>query len=147
MKAHETHYGGYDFRSRLEAQWAVFFDALGIKWAYEPNSFHTMAGSYLPDFQLIDGKRKIFVEVKPGWPHTQEQNKCIALAQKVDGAMVFFCCGKPGAETIVLVEYRAEYQTYMLDQWLDSNHGFWVRLHGCTELDVILAYHKASTTL
>jgi hypothetical protein len=27
-----TRYKGYHFRSRLEARWAVFFDALGIKW-------------------------------------------------------------------------------------------------------------------
>lgn len=31
IKPIETHYNGYRFRSRLEARWAVFFDALGIK--------------------------------------------------------------------------------------------------------------------
>lgn len=30
MKAIETRYKGYRFRSRLEARWAVFFDALGL---------------------------------------------------------------------------------------------------------------------
>ena len=32
MKAIETEYNGYRFRSRLEARWAVFFDALGIEY-------------------------------------------------------------------------------------------------------------------
>lgn len=35
LTAIETEYGGYKFRSRLEARWAVFFDMLGIKWEYE----------------------------------------------------------------------------------------------------------------
>ena len=30
IKAIETYYKGYRFRSRLEARWAVFFDAAGI---------------------------------------------------------------------------------------------------------------------
>src|ERR1022692_1636793 len=30
-----TQYNGYRFRSRLEARWAVFFNALHIKYVYE----------------------------------------------------------------------------------------------------------------
>ena len=52
------------FRSRLEARWAVFFDALGIRWLYEPEAFELPSGArYLPDFYLPDLKR--WVEVKP----------------------------------------------------------------------------------
>ncbi len=36
IKAIDTVYNGYKFRSRLEARWAVFFDAAGIKYEYEP---------------------------------------------------------------------------------------------------------------
>lgn len=35
----ETSYAGCRFRSRLEARWAVFFDALDIPWDYEPQGF------------------------------------------------------------------------------------------------------------
>lgn len=53
IKAIETEYKGYRFRSRLEARWAVFFDALGIKWEYEPQGFLLPSGlQYLPDFQI-----------------------------------------------------------------------------------------------
>lgn len=53
MKAIETTYKGYRFRSRLEARWAVFFDALGLKWAYEPEGFELGGGvRYLPDFRV-----------------------------------------------------------------------------------------------
>jgi len=53
-----------NFRSRLEARWAVFFDALGEEWQYEVEGFELPSGRYLPDFYLP--KRKTYVEVKPG---------------------------------------------------------------------------------
>jgi len=51
MKAIETVYNGYRFRSRLEARWAVFFDHAGIEYEYEPEGFELGDGTrYLPDF-------------------------------------------------------------------------------------------------
>ena len=69
MKAIETNYKGYRFRSRLEARWAVFFNALGIKWEYEPEGYVLDDGlCYLPDFKLhgFVGRANgdIYVEVK-----------------------------------------------------------------------------------
>ena len=32
ITAIQTEYGGYKFRSRTEARWAVYFDALGITY-------------------------------------------------------------------------------------------------------------------
>lgn len=63
IKAIETEYNGYRFRSRLEARWALFFDALGIRYEYEPEGYSLSDGSmYLPDFYLPD--IKYYVEVK-----------------------------------------------------------------------------------
>ncbi len=52
MKAIETIYNGYRFRSKLEAKWAVFFDQLGIRYEYEPEAFKVDNGWYTPDFFL-----------------------------------------------------------------------------------------------
>lgn len=60
VKAIETSYAGCRFRSRLEARWAVFFDAMGIEWHYEPEGYeleHRLSNQpgtvrYLPDFWL-----------------------------------------------------------------------------------------------
>lgn len=53
IRAIETEYKGYRFRSRLEARWAVFFDALGIEYEYEPEGFCLPSGKlYLPDFRI-----------------------------------------------------------------------------------------------
>ena len=64
INAIETHYNGYLFRSRLEARWAVFFDAGGIKYNYEEQGYKNEAGEYyLPDFFLPE--MSTHVEVKP----------------------------------------------------------------------------------
>jgi hypothetical protein len=53
IKAIQTKYNGYHFRSRLEARWAVFFDTLGIKYLYENEGYDLgELGWYLPDFEI-----------------------------------------------------------------------------------------------
>jgi hypothetical protein len=87
IKAIETRYKNYRFRSRLEARWAVFFDTLGIAWEYEKEGYDLGdAGWYLPDFWLPE--MKIWAEVKP----TQEDaalQKPRALARHMPG-LIFF---------------------------------------------------------
>ena len=63
----ETLYNGIRFRSRLEARWAVFFDALKMRWEYEPEAYALPSGNYLPDFRITDGAPSgdCWVEVKP----------------------------------------------------------------------------------
>lgn len=71
IKAIQTQYKGYHFRSRLEARWAVFFDACGYQWEYEPEGFDLGDGVYyLPDFKIYgvddNGDDYIFwIEIKP----------------------------------------------------------------------------------
>ena len=69
----ETVYKGCKFRSRLEARWAVFFDAMDIRWEYEPQGYETETGDYLPDFYLPD--EDFWVEVKPDRPGAMEELK------------------------------------------------------------------------
>ncbi len=66
-RAIETRYKGYRFRSRLEARWAVFFDALGLKWEYEPEGFDLGDGvRYLPDFKATSPTGLVaWYEIKP----------------------------------------------------------------------------------
>jgi hypothetical protein len=87
----ETHYKGYRFRSRLEARWAVFFDALGVPYEYEREGFDLgRAGWYLPDFWLP--KQHCWIEIKPDRPNPAEDDKAYALA-KATQQMVFVFWG------------------------------------------------------
>lgn len=72
----ETVYGGYRFRSRLEARWAVFFDALGVKWKYETQGYEVDGFKYLPDFYLPESND--WVEVK-GDPDGMEVRRMQAI--------------------------------------------------------------------
>jgi hypothetical protein len=70
IKAIETHYKGYRFRSRLEARWAVLLDFLGCHYQYEPEGFDFGGDRYLPDFWLPIAKPEIpgsgyWLEIKP----------------------------------------------------------------------------------
>jgi hypothetical protein len=56
-----TRYNGVNFRSRLEARWAAFFDLCGRRWAYEPFDIE----GYIPDFMLYGKVRNALVEIKP----------------------------------------------------------------------------------
>lgn len=62
IKPIETWYNGIKFRSRLEARWAVFFDACGIKYEYEPEGYEIDGKKYLPDFHLPE--LEVYAEVK-----------------------------------------------------------------------------------
>lgn len=65
IKAIQTQYKGYNFRSRLEARWAVAFDRMGVNWRYEPECFDLgKFGHYLPDFRIEYKGKRAWVEVK-----------------------------------------------------------------------------------
>lgn len=89
IKAIETVYNGYRFRSRLEARWAVFFDVAGIKYEYEPEGFELPSGRrYLPDFLIHNcterGCGDLWVEVK-GEMSSEDEKKIeeFSLSNKI----------------------------------------------------------------
>lgn len=78
MKVIETRYGGVEFRSRIEARYAVFFDALNEPWEYEPEGFVLAGGErYLPDFWLPE--MSCYFEIKGAQPTDQEYSKAEGL--------------------------------------------------------------------
>lgn len=85
IQAIETCYDGYRFRSRLEARWAVFFNALGIAWEYEKEGFDIpRAGWYLPDFWLP--AQDLWVEVKGAVSTHAELEKLVYASRYLPGA-------------------------------------------------------------
>ncbi len=95
IKAIETEYNGYKFRSRLEARWAVFFDYCGIPYEYEPEGFEVDGKKYLPDFFLPEVDR--WVEIKGKKLTAEELEKCSAFceAQDSDGIKFSIFIGQP----------------------------------------------------
>lgn len=61
-----TVFRGVEYRSRLEARWAAFFDGIGWQATYEPFD----GEGYIPDF-VIAGEVPLIVEVKPAVTRAQ----------------------------------------------------------------------------
>ena len=88
VSAIPTRYAGCRFRSRLEARWAVFFDAAQIGWNYEPEGLSVTLGGrshrrggmpWLPDFEIETGQ---LVEVK-GHLEPDDLTRLLLLASEV----------------------------------------------------------------
>lgn len=89
IKAIETVYKGYKFRSRLEARLAVFFDTLDIEYQYEPEGFELSNGEwYLPDFFLPTFD--LWIEIKGDWPTDEEKLKAKLLCEGTEKNVVIF---------------------------------------------------------
>ncbi len=69
MRAKDTLYGRYVFRSATEARWALFLDVLKIPYEYEPTIVPTRGGGgYCPDIYLPETSGGCWIEVEGGNP-------------------------------------------------------------------------------
>ena len=87
-----TKYNHVQFRSRLEARWAAFFDVIERPWQYEPLELP----GWIPDFLIeIPDKEKLFLaEIKPivAWQqfeYGQEGQKIARSRLKTLGTELF----------------------------------------------------------
>jgi hypothetical protein len=147
LKAIETRYKGYRFRSRLEARWAVFFDALGLAWEYEVEGYDLgLAGWYLPDFWLPDDQGvyacPVWVEVKGDRPTFEEIHKAEELSTQSNG-VVIIVVGTPGSEDIYAL-YRDNDKLGILNPDNGSKgYPIWEKALCCNQLSVRQARESA----
>jgi hypothetical protein len=121
MKAIETRWKGWRFRSRTEARWAVFLEAAGIAFEYESEGFRLSTGLYLPDFRLTQfpsssfpsgwARQEAWLEIKPSWPSDEERAKCAELAAETC-CPVLIAMGVPDFAEQVLI-YEPDWEPHM----------------------------------
>ena len=99
MRAIETRYMGYRFRSRLEARYAVLFDHYGLTWEYEKEGYELPNGEwYLPDFwfpyplAVLASGSGFWCEIKGCSPTESEMYRCEMLCQ-ITGQDVYLIVG------------------------------------------------------
>jgi hypothetical protein len=93
IQAIQTEAFGCLFRSRLEARCAVFLEAMGLRWDYEPEGFELPSGRYLPDFKVYKEDCPAgyyWIECKGGIPTDQEVQLARELAKATTACVVFF---------------------------------------------------------
>jgi hypothetical protein len=132
----ETTYKGHKFRSRLEARWAVFFDALKIRWVYEHEGYETPTGRYLPDFWLPDvymrgeALKGVLFEAKPeNFPNVHEE--------------LAFVAEKLNISALLAVGFdftdHSWYELYQMAPWWDDGMMFYVCACGVCKFDFCCA--------
>lgn len=125
IRALSTRYAGVRFRSRAEARWALFFDAIGLSWQYEFDGFLIREGAYLPDFWLPEVR--LFFEVKGAQPTDEERAKCASLAKAAECDMLL-AIGNP-EERFQLLWFDRDGEREGLYVWARdtiSATGFWL---------------------
>ena len=138
IKAIETKYKGYRFRSRLEARWAVFFDHVKIPWEYEKEGFEIDGTKYLPDFYLPS--LEVYAEVKPEQLSQEEFRKIAALRGLVlDGLPKergYILAGEACQCTVEIEMNELSYSptTYCYDCYL-KGECYW-------SIDIVRSHHK-----
>lgn len=106
MKPIQTIYKGYKFRSRLEAKWAVFLDALGMTWSYEDEGFDLGDGLwYLPDFFVEEWD--CWIEIKGKKPIEEEIVKCARLAEG-SNKLVLLVAGSPAVNEYNITVFNSD---------------------------------------
>jgi hypothetical protein len=141
IKAIETEYNGFRFRSRLEARWAVWMDALGIQYRYEPEGFDLDGEWYLPDFFLPFQPRKswtnghppewgCWLEIKPT-PLTDTEERLLCKLAAHTGHTAHAFAGDPWPGDFMWLHARKHtdghgYLAFLLpdDCWLCGGTGF-----------------------
>lgn len=107
MKAIDTTYRGFRFRSRLEARWAVFMDYINVPFEYEREGYDLGGIFYLPDFWLPE--LRYFLEIKPESPSAEEREKATRLTTQ-SGFPVFVLVGQPECPNVDTRWYENESQ-------------------------------------
>lgn len=122
IRAIETSFKGYRFRSRLEARYAVFLDALGVRYEYEKEGFELEdAGRYLPDFWLPD--LHVWLEVKgqePKWDEIRKAQELYYAAERTGEWAVAIGVGEP---------HYGDLRVFCFDHTESSGGENW--WHGC----------------
>lgn len=138
IKPIETVYKGYRLRSRLEARWAVFYDALKIEWQYEPEGFDLgEAGWYLPDFYLP--QLRCWIEIKPEMPkynpHDSAVIKADAFSKLINAPLFLFFGNIPYPDPSKAPESdRDSSHLFFAGGW--DSYYWWCRCNNCGQLGI-----------
>jgi hypothetical protein len=96
-------YNETEFKSRLEARTAYYFDLLGIRWQYEPEGFALHSGNYLPDFLC---NNDFYLEVKPDYSALDIYERKLRELCQITKKKVFYFPGLPQEPSEVDVDQR-----------------------------------------
>lgn len=99
-KSIPTIYNGIQYRSRLEARWAFFFNYLNIEYYYEYEGFQLPSGWYVPDFFL---PKHGWFEIKPLKPNEREWKLAVELSKHLRDSANDYTCSLNAKERVSIL--------------------------------------------
>ena len=89
----QTEFQGVKYRSLLEAQWASFFSALGVRTVYESATFRLRDGTIYTADLFVPEMNNLHIELKPNTLSLEEMRKCEAVSSM--GYNIVAVVGRP----------------------------------------------------
>jgi hypothetical protein len=139
VKAKPTIYKGIQFRSRLEATWAAFFDNIAWRWEYEPAIFD--GPGWLPDFLIGPS---LLVEVKPvSDPGHWKGHSTVSYAQRrIDGDKAVLLLGTaPYRDRMI----GATYDAFRIGDILIPTEKGWLHQGAFVTVERVSTGHEGDT--
>jgi len=148
IQAIETQFDGYQFRSRLEARWALFMKMLNVRYEYEKEGYDLgKHGRYLPDFWLPN--HNCWLEIKGQHPTANEIEKCKALALGTMKVVYLSWTAVPSSSDILAngLELIYQYSPAMFmgkqQTWIEYGTAIWC---SCSKCGVVGLAHGGDGT-
>lgn len=120
-----TKYAGVQFKSKLEATWAVFLDyhPLVKDWRYEPRKFHLkkQGWDYTPDFQFSIHDWTAYIEVKPAEPTNEYLHVLRTFSCEIPHPLLL-CAGDFFKSNIPHVRQIPNWPKGLTKQKIDKGH-------------------------
>lgn len=121
MKAIKTKFNGIEYRSKLEARWAVFFTHYGMKFEYEKESFKLKNGIvycpdfYFPEFDSYCEIKPLITEAKNGYKLYKFETNIVGLTALEYKKLINFefpislCCGTPIERNFINFHFKNDW--------------------------------------
>lgn len=140
-----TTYAGTNFRSRLEARWAAFFDLIGWRWTYEPFD----APGYIPDY-IVHGSDSLIVEVgscMSEYDYRTKGTKADTAAAHLGHDVLIVGYSPvawlhPERHQFVVGGLLGELMDDVSGPVFDWSDGLWARCHACGEVGIVHDYQS-----
>lgn len=128
LKSNWTMFDDWIYDSTLEAKYAKFFKILNIEYRPQPISLPSSSGSWWRiDFMLWENSdKKCLVEIKPGRPFEEEEQKCEIAAMYMHPIPIILFYGEM-TPPFVFNETKDRPNGAMGIRWRKTSHGCIVR--------------------
>lgn len=136
-------YKGQSFKNELEAKTAVFFDGMGVLWAYETEGYALPDGSwFMPSFVSLESG--VFIDVYPQAITQTHIEKCKQLVC-ITERKVLVRCGDLGVTAFHTFHLSGDHEVWESEPLEElKKTWFWPAMSTALDFDFSLPEHPGA---